>query len=239
MKDEPADYENESADCADFADSKRGPNARPVVRTARAIERLRHCHLDDLASSQASAQPSAQSSARSSGVPVSCVSDLCDPCNLRIRTSSRRRRPATHSAHRRAGARFLPARNRRQDALPEGLWVEPSSGAHLHLQPLPYSAALRDPHQETGGRLQEPRRRLRRYRAEQPERRAPRRARLHRRERLLRGNESPRRIPALQFSLSLRRRHAEGGARLRTQRHAAPFHLRFRAQAALRGPGRQ
>src|SRR5207244_6891811 len=54
------------------------------------------------------------------------------------------------------------------------------------------------------------------------------------RSRFVRGNEDPRRVPALQFSLSLRRRHAEGGARLRTQRHAAPFHLRFRAQAALR-----
>src|SRR5207244_10946806 len=59
------------------------------------------------------------------------------------------------------------------------------------------------------------------------------------RSRFVRGNEDPRRVPALQFSLSLRRRHAEGGARLRTHRHAAPFHLRFRAQAALRGPGRQ
>jgi thiol-disulfide isomerase/thioredoxin len=68
---------------------------------------------------------------------------------------------------------------------------------------------------------------------------APRRARLHRRDRLAAGDEAAGAVSRHRLALPLRRRHAGRVDEVRRRRHAAHLHLRRAAQAALPGTDRR
>ena len=113
------------------------------------------------------------------------------------------------------------------------------AGHRLREQPLSGLAALRRPDREALRGLQEQGRHARRDQSEQSEDRAPRRARLHRRDRLAAGDEAAGAVPRHRLAVPLRRRHPGRLDEVRRRRHAAHLHLRRGAQAALPGTHRR
>ena len=137
---------------------------------------------------------------------------------------------------RRRASRLLAARHRRQAALAEGVCRRQGAGRGVREQPLPRVDRLRAARSRPARQIPEAGRARRRHQSQQSQGRAPERAGIHGHERLVRGDEGPRRVHADGVALPVRRRDAGGVEVVRRRGDAAHLRVRPGPQAAL--PGR-